>query len=265
MAWTKAQTAVVVGIGILLAAGATTITIREVQAHKRYPWQVPNVSYKMVRQFPPQTVIVPTIFEHESFAIDGIQGGGAIGMCVSITNIVRIADIEDIYRMVFGPELPTNRYDFFARGANTDWGQWRMALQQELKSKLGIVEKPEVRNADVLLLEYKNPNAGGLKPPDSLRRIMNEPANMRETLGTNSITYFLSPISNLKDNLQGLLEIPVIDQTGIKGLHDFQLVWDEQDRVRHNENLKRAVYDDLGIELVRTNMPFEMVVVEKAH
>jgi RNA polymerase sigma factor (sigma-70 family) len=44
MAWTKAKTAVVVGVGVLLAAGTTTVTVKEIRAHETYPWQVPNAN-----------------------------------------------------------------------------------------------------------------------------------------------------------------------------------------------------------------------------
>ncbi len=37
MAWTKAKTAVVIGAGILFAAGTTTITVKEIQDHRTYP------------------------------------------------------------------------------------------------------------------------------------------------------------------------------------------------------------------------------------
>ena len=36
MAWTKAKTAIVVGVGVLLAAGTTTIAVKEIQKHQTY-------------------------------------------------------------------------------------------------------------------------------------------------------------------------------------------------------------------------------------
>ena len=40
MAWTKAKTAIVVGASVLLAAGTTTVTVKEIQEHRADPWQV---------------------------------------------------------------------------------------------------------------------------------------------------------------------------------------------------------------------------------
>src|ERR1017187_6725571 len=45
MAWTKAKTAIVVGVGVLLAAGTATVTIKEIQEHETYSWQVPKFNY----------------------------------------------------------------------------------------------------------------------------------------------------------------------------------------------------------------------------
>ena len=42
MAWTKAKTVIITGVVVLLAAGTTTITVKEIQAHHTYPWQIPE-------------------------------------------------------------------------------------------------------------------------------------------------------------------------------------------------------------------------------
>ena len=40
MAWTKAKTAIVASVGVLLAAGTTTVTVKEIEEHQGYQWQV---------------------------------------------------------------------------------------------------------------------------------------------------------------------------------------------------------------------------------
>ena len=62
MAWTKAKTAIVVGASVLLAAGTTTVTVKEIQKHRTYPWQVRNFNTGILEKVPPQVVIVPTLF-----------------------------------------------------------------------------------------------------------------------------------------------------------------------------------------------------------
>ncbi len=60
------------------------------------------------------------------------------------------------------------------------------------------------------------------------------------------------------------MEIPVIDRSELTGNYDFKLTWDQSDQARNRANLEEALYDQLGLELVPTNMPIKMLVVEKA-
>src|SRR5277367_640003 len=45
MAWTNAKTAIVASVVVLLAAGTTTVTVKEIQEHKAYPWEVPRADF----------------------------------------------------------------------------------------------------------------------------------------------------------------------------------------------------------------------------
>jgi RNA polymerase sigma factor (sigma-70 family) len=65
MAWTKAKTVVVIGVGILFAAGTTTVTLKEIQKHKfNDSWQTQDIAamFKKVDQVPPQVRILPSKF-----------------------------------------------------------------------------------------------------------------------------------------------------------------------------------------------------------
>jgi uncharacterized protein (TIGR03435 family) len=263
MAWSNAKTAIVAGVGILLAAGITSVGIKEIRTRYHYSWQVPKASPEMILKTPPQVVIVPTIFTQNGGKFCDYTGGGAMGICQPVTNIVRSVYAHDIYRMIISPGLPEGRYDFFAKLPSSSPTFWQTALKEALKSKLGVVGKPEIHVTDVLLLRYKNPNAGGLKPYGSLIRSLKLEANIRSISGTNSAACLVSPISKLQDFLEVMLEIPVVDQTELKGLYDFKLTWDNSDQTRVTESIKQSLLDQLGFELVPTNMPFEMLVVEK--
>jgi len=64
--------------------------------------------------------------------------------------------------------------------------------------------------------------------------------------------------------LKGRFKIPVIDQTGLSKQYDYYLKWDEKDRDHLNSTgLQRALLDQLGLELVPSREPIEMLVVEK--
>jgi uncharacterized protein (TIGR03435 family) len=58
------------------------------------------------------------------------------------------------------------------------------------------------------------------------------------------------------------LRIPVLDQTGIAGIYDLEVKWDESNDPEH-ESLKQALNDQLGLELVPGTAPVRMLVVEK--
>src|SRR5208283_2153557 len=142
MAWTKAKTAIVSGVVVLLAAGTTTFTVKEIQRHRTYSWQIPKVSHDVILKTPPQVVIVPTKFTESGGRLHNYgKGGGAMGICQPVTNIVRSAYAHDIYRMVFSPGLPEGKYDFFAKLPEPNSMLWYTALQGALKSRLGVIGK----------------------------------------------------------------------------------------------------------------------------
>jgi RNA polymerase sigma factor (sigma-70 family) len=122
MAWTTAKMASAVCVGLLLAIGATTMTVKEIQAHHRYSWQMPKATRDLIRNTPPQVVIVPTRFSQDGGMYrDYTKGGGTIGICQSVTNIVRVAFDNDIPRMILSQGLPEGGFDFFAKVSDTDW------------------------------------------------------------------------------------------------------------------------------------------------
>jgi len=68
MAWTKAKTAIVVGLGVLLAAGTTTVTIRQINKNSAGDsWRSLNhfrgraAMLATLDKTPPQVTILPTI------------------------------------------------------------------------------------------------------------------------------------------------------------------------------------------------------------
>ena len=69
MAWTKAQTAIVVGVGVLLAAGTATMTVKVIQNHQMYSWQVPQANFEDLYSAAPQVKIVRTRFDKEGFPV----------------------------------------------------------------------------------------------------------------------------------------------------------------------------------------------------
>jgi uncharacterized protein (TIGR03435 family) len=58
--------------------------------------------------------------------------------------------------------------------------------------------------------------------------------------------------------------MPVIDQTDFTQYFSIDLRWKETRGHPNHEGLEQVLLNQLGLELVPTNMPIEMLVVEKA-
>jgi len=265
MAWTKAKTAVVVGVGILFAAGTSTITVKEIQEHRTYPWQVENANSDVLRKVPPQVMIVrakypKTLGAGTVWINDGQSPDGSkvMGVAQSLNDIISSAYGQSFERTIFTDEISPDKFDFIANLSSGNTA----ALQNEIKTKFGLVGRRETRPTDVLLLKVHTPNASGLKLNDPRSLDRNSSSSGRSGAG-----YFVSRNQELSD-LAGFLEAnfkaPVIDQTGLTKHYDIDLKWDESDYQHPNlDGLKQALSDQLGLELVPSREPIEMLVVEK--
>ena len=258
MAWTKAKSVIVASAVVLLVAGTATVVVKEIQEHKTYSWQVSGFDGRRLRQASPQVAILSS-----KVPIGGSWGTSddkVMGTGILAKDVVAIAfDPKNIFsastRMIVSADLPQGRYDFIASLASGN----AEALQKEVKRKFGIVAKRETRETDVLLLTIKYPNVKKLRP---------SAAQSDETSSTDEAGKFYCSndrIGSLAYFLEDYFKTPVLDRTGLTNRFDIDLTWGETDRQHRNpEALKKALIEQLGLELVPTNMPIEMLVVEKA-
>jgi uncharacterized protein (TIGR03435 family) len=256
MAWTKAKTIIVVGASVLLAAGTTTITVKEIEDHRTYPWQGQEgvINTSQLNQ-PPQVRIVSSKF-HKSCIYTGDK---LLGTGVSAQDIVANAyGFDAPEKAIFNVQLPAGRYDYIACLLGGEAANEK-ALQAAVKSKFGVVGKVETRDADVSLLKVKYPNASALKRhtgPNTGNGVLPIPGGFR---------FWNDGIDNLVASFEFWGNRPVIDGTGLSDKFDFDLECSEADLVNRNLDAVNSALDLLGLELVPTNMPIEMLVVEKAN
>ncbi len=254
MAWTKMKTAVVVGVGILLAAGTTTVTVKKIEQHKAdESWRIQPFSSETLERVSPQVKILPAKLPHGGGFGHG-RNGKMMGTGITAEAVVETAyDFWSFARIIVTAELPKGGYDFIASLPSRN----AEALRQEIKEQFGVVARRELVETNVLLLKIQYPNAQGLK--------LNTTQSKASQLGMRPGHFFCvnSSIDDLSMNLENMLQTPVINQTGVGNKFDIDLKWNRNDP-QHN-SLKQALTDQLGLELVPTNMPIEMLVVEKAN
>lgn len=177
-----------------------------------------------------------------------------IGIDQPIQTIIECAfHVQYPNRVVYSVELPTDKYDFIAT-LHHGSGQ---AMQQEIEKKFGVIGDYEMVKTNVLLLKVKYPNVAALKPSIS------KTGSSSIGNGIISVTHFnMNGFAYLVENH---FKFPVIDQTGLTKDFDFEISWDDYEGGYPNLNgFKQALLNQLGLELVPTNMPIEMLVVEKA-
>jgi RNA polymerase sigma factor (sigma-70 family) len=145
MAWTKAKTVIVVGVGVLLVAGTTTTAFYEIENHRTYSWEVPKADFGVFYKSPPQVRIVPTKFSVTNGGWVCDSSRGAMGIAQPVEDIVHAAYQQDKLRTVITAEMPQGRYDFFAKlvppqeprkNMPTDEA-WAKKLQDLIRGKFG--------------------------------------------------------------------------------------------------------------------------------
>jgi uncharacterized protein (TIGR03435 family) len=125
-----------------------------------------------------------------------------------------------------------------------------------------VTARIETQEQDVLFLKVKSPDAPNLRPSKPNSQF--GPTTRDDAPGTWSCEN--CPISSLAAYLEDYLRIPIVDQTGLTNHFDITLKWKQSNWGENNpDELKNAVLDQVGFDLVPGREPIEMLVVEKAN
>ena len=257
-AWTRAQIALAAGVAMLLAVGTATVTLTQINRDNAdNSWRIPRPNPDRA---PLMVKILPTKFPETVYALNvGSRGDNWVGVGESAQQICRVAYEWRPGRIIFTGGEPPGRYDFISTLATNS----ATALQAQLKKRLGLVGHPELRNTDALVLKLVRSNAPSLKPPI--------PGGHADYIREGHYHCDNSPISSdagwypgITRFLEDKFGVPVIDETSLKQNVFIDLTWDENpDTDPGHSALKQAMLDQLGLELVPTNLPVEMLVVDK--
>jgi uncharacterized protein (TIGR03435 family) len=291
MAWTKAKTAVVATLIVLLAAGTTTVAVKEYQDHRTEAWEVPsadnppaNVGFNF--PYPPEVRIKPSIYPgfkismgessvfirrpDGSFIKTNSNPWTAIGLGVTLPDIVRTAYDADSMHTVFLASLPSNKLFDYVSDLPENSGR---TLQELLKKQFGLIGRWEMVETNVLVLKYSYPDNPGLQAAESLMHSLNI-TNLtsydrfngcgREVAGrTVYIDQTMARLIN-QLGLENHCGLPIIDETGLTNRFDFFFknpAW--WDAYPEQTAYMDALSKQLGLELVPAIRPVRMLVVAR--
>jgi uncharacterized protein (TIGR03435 family) len=261
MAWTKAKTAITAGVILLLFGGTTVVTIEKQREARRIEemWRInKDLAPDRIDALPPMIKVLPTKFTSQWANWNAGTGGDKfVGANVRPKAMAMFAYGIPYVRIRFANEQPTNLFDFIATLPQGS----REAMQQELKSKFGLVGHKVTETTNVLLLKVHHAGAPGLKPPIFGK----SDSYMKEGAfhASNAPLGFGKGFQGLTGYLEGYFKMPVIDQTGITQRFSMDLRWRENKYRDNPDGLKQALLEKLGLELVPATMPVEFLIVDK--
>lgn len=265
MAWSKVKTAIVAATGVLLAAGTTMVTIKEIaHHHQESVWnRITRCDITQLEGAPQTVSIRPTRFAPNLQGQAGDVSGRLLGLRVSFDTLLARAYATTPCRILAVTSLPPGAFDYVANLPR----QQTEALQQAISRQFGITARRETRETDALLLTMKRQNAPGLRPTPVNQTADATSAGLAEFHGSHCL------ISSLAFHLEYYLDIPIVDRTGLGGYYDIDMKWENQagrntanqPPMTNPDALKQAILDQLGLELVPSREPIEMLLVEKAN
>jgi len=171
-----------------------------------------------------------------------------LGLNQDVAAIAKVAYGVNQARLIFSDAPPTGSYDYISNVSKNQ----NEALQQAIKKVFGLAGRREMIETNVLFLTVRYPNAAGLK----------QAATGDAQLSTSDgfIVRSNYPIGSLVHTFENYQDTPVVDRTGLAGY--FDLKYDAKDDT--TEGLKKAVLENLGLELVPGKDRVEFVVIGKA-
>ena len=213
MAWTKVKMAIVVGAGVLFAAGTATVTVKEIAAHRTPAWQE-KFDLSLLDGLTPQVKILPSLpftVQSHIHRADGTSGK-KLGWGLNVVDLLLGAYNVVDTRLILNAPIPEKEYDFIDTYSKMD--DEMKGFQEEIKKKIGLTGRRVMIETNVLILTVQSPNAAGWKPGAGKLSNQIEPGSLSmRDVALYTLTY----------DLEFSLGTVVIDETGLKGKFDVDL------------------------------------------
>ena len=259
MAWTKAKTVIVTGVAAIVAIStATTGTVVAIHKHRANVIENYFAHYDSVDldTAPPVLILRPSKYSGQGdWVIGGLDtssNGKVLRRGCSLAEILSTAFGVGREQMILPAGLPRGQFDLMLTVPDPE-----AALQAQIKKQFGLVAHSEMRDTDVAVLKMVSSTAPGLKITGGGAHTI---LINRESLKLTNYKMSGDPGGNDIVHALGswFVHLPVIDETGLNDSYDVSLQFNGK------QELKNALRTQLGLELVPTNMPIQMLVVEKA-
>lgn len=237
---------------MVFALLVTVTVIMEIQVHKTYPWQLLTPNYQLLSHTPPEVKIVSAKYPRSSGG--WVSGGdGLLGLNQSAAMVVQHA-FGDSPRIILSAKLPAGSYDFISNVRSDDY----VALRQEIKRKWGITARSIACETNVVMLRVKSSSLPNLKLSTEYPHYISMLWNNQR----NRLTCRNSSLGDCVKFIEVMAHFPVVDETGLAGFYDFDLNCREKSIEEHDWDSVNQGLNELGLELVVTNMPIEMRLIE---
>jgi len=259
MLWAKIKTAALISVTIALTVTVSVVGIINNRT-ARMESAFTQFNTLSLENAPDVLVLRPTRFPGRMDR--GINSGGKIVTQNMPMDWLMTMAYEFPWwrRVILPPNTPAQNYDLLLSLRDNP----KAALRSEIRKQLGLVAHREKILTTALLLQVKNTTPPGLQTSQGGKQSLdyagwNTYANAGHLLATNL------PVAKLAEFLEDRLALPVLDQTSLTGNFDATVQWPVQNNVAaENEEIKRAFLAQLGLQLVPSQEPLEMLIVEKA-
>ena len=177
-----------------------------------------------------------------------------------VVNMICAGYDVDESRIIANSNLPNERFDAVINVPTNQVDAGRNWMRSAVEATFGLRVQRESREMNVWVLTVTRPNAEHLTVTLSTGG-----SSARSDSASGKVESMNMPISSVVGTLQELLKTPVIDETGLTNHYDWTLEWDAKSNQRDsNDELRRAVRSELGLQLTPAKRLIEVIVVDKA-
>lgn len=155
-----------------------------------------------------------------------------------------------------------DRFDIQAEAddpTKTTEAQLRAMLQALLVDRFRLKFHPETveRSGFALVVGEKGARLSASKAQDADVSFGGAPKPMSPSITLSARRYTMARLAEM---LSGMRQQPIVDKTGLSGVYDFTLHWDDD----QGPTLATALREQLGLKLEPEKVPVELFVIDSA-